>query len=121
PYLPYTLRLSAHSPFFILSCYVHPPHLHSFPTRRSSDLGPEYPPGGARALPPLPAGPDLCPKHRGRLLPVLRPHLDPRPHLPGEDRKSTRLNSSHVSISYAVFCLKKKIQQKPLRQQRITV
>src|SRR3989442_3374000 len=28
---------------------------------------------------------------------------------PGEDRKSTRLNSSHVRISYAVFCLKKKI------------
>src|SRR5699024_12654780 len=27
-----------------------------------------------------------------------------------EDRKSTRLNSSHVSISYAVFCLKKKKQ-----------
>src|SRR5437868_11389618 len=26
----------------------------------------------------------------------------------GPDRKSTRLNSSHVSISYAVFCLKKK-------------
>src|SRR5437868_9189862 len=26
-----------------------------------------------------------------------------------EDRKSTRLNSSHVSISYAVFCLKKKM------------
>src|SRR5699024_11284739 len=28
-----------------------------------------------------------------------------------QDRKSTRLNSSHVSISYAVFCLKKKTQQ----------
>src|SRR5437870_7694342 len=28
----------------------------------------------------------------------------------GEDRKSTRLNSSHVAISYAVFCLKKKNQ-----------
>src|SRR5207245_6873117 len=28
-----------------------------------------------------------------------------------KDRKSTRLNSSHGSISYAVFCLKKKIQQ----------
>src|SRR5690625_1186529 len=28
---------------------------------------------------------------------------------PSEDRKSTRLNSSHVAISYAVFCLKKKI------------
>src|SRR2546426_6772508 len=27
---------------------------------------------------------------------------------PGEDRKSTRLNSSHLVISYAVFCLKKK-------------
>src|SRR5699024_12725192 len=29
-----------------------------------------------------------------------------------EDRKSTRLNSSHVSISYAVFCLKKKNKTK---------
>src|SRR5215475_3760357 len=28
------------------------------------------------------------------------------------DRKSTRLNSSHVKISYAVFCLKKKKEQK---------
>src|SRR5207253_1838426 len=28
-----------------------------------------------------------------------------------EDRKSTRLNSSHVAISYAVFCLKKKIEK----------
>src|SRR5690554_7363116 len=30
-------------------------------------------------------------------------------HAVFEDRKSTRLNSSHVRISYAVFCLKKKI------------
>src|SRR3712207_9015144 len=29
-------------------------------------------------------------------------------HLLGEDRKSTRLNSSYANISYAVFCLKKK-------------
>src|SRR3712207_8058403 len=29
---------------------------------------------------------------------------------PSGDRKSTRLNSSHANISYAVFCLKKKIQ-----------
>src|SRR5699024_11323713 len=40
--------------------------------------------------------------------------VDVGPHDPGglvvaaRDRKSTRLNSSHVSISYAVFCLKKK-------------
>src|SRR5471030_1227037 len=33
----------------------------------------------------------------------------PRPTMQG-DRKSTRLNSSHLGISYAVFCLKKKIQ-----------
>src|SRR3712207_9563145 len=38
---------------------------------------------------------------RGRLL----LHDDARPRL---DRKSTRLNSSHANISYAVFCLKKK-------------
>src|SRR5204863_9131772 len=31
-----------------------------------------------------------------------------RPAAPGRDRKSTRLNSSHVESSYAVFCLKKK-------------
>src|SRR2546426_8845447 len=30
----------------------------------------------------------------------------------GEDRKSTRLNSSHLVISYAVFCLKKKKKKK---------
>src|SRR5437773_7287359 len=29
-----------------------------------------------------------------------------------QDRKSTRLNSSHITISYAVFCLKKKKKQK---------
>src|SRR3712207_7787259 len=32
----------------------------------------------------------------------------PLPAGPGRDRKSTRLNSSHANISYAVFCLKKK-------------
>src|SRR3712207_8562919 len=30
------------------------------------------------------------------------------PHIVNPDRKSTRLNSSHANISYAVFCLKKK-------------
>src|SRR5437868_10111241 len=34
------------------------------------------------------------------------------PHGVAGDRKSTRLNSSHVSISYAVFCLKKKKKKK---------
>src|SRR3712207_8032202 len=35
-----------------------------------------------------------------------------RPERQGRDRKSTRLNSSHANISYAVFCLKKKINNK---------
>src|SRR3712207_6896490 len=46
-------------------------------------------------------------RERGELLHRARhPHL----YLPSQraDRKSTRLNSSHANISYAVFCLKKK-------------
>src|SRR5438477_3174837 len=35
-------------------------------------------------------------------------------HMREEDRKSTRLNSSHMSISYAVFCLKKKNRRRVL-------
>src|SRR3712207_8621145 len=40
-----------------------------------------------------------------RVLPAAAPEREPRLR---EDRKSTRLNSSHANISYAVFCLKKK-------------
>src|SRR5437660_7063534 len=42
-------------------------------------------------------------------------------HREDEDRKSTRLNSSHVAISYAVFCLKKKnkIERRQLHQHNI--
>src|SRR5436309_3814848 len=36
-----------------------------------------------------------------------------------KDRKSTRLNSSHVKISYAVFCLKKKKKKKKKKMQVI--
>src|SRR3712207_8581128 len=55
--------------------------------------------------------------HEARQVLVLRsqavghPRTDARPHegvRSGVDRKSTRLNSSHANISYAVFCLKKK-------------
>src|SRR5690242_21126575 len=35
-----------------------------------------------------------------------------------QDRKSTRLNSSHMSISYAVFCLKKKKKKKNTNQTK---
>src|SRR3712207_7411261 len=40
--------------------------------------------------------------------PRVRAHGSCGPDGPGADRKSTRLNSSHANISYAVFCLKKK-------------
>src|SRR3712207_6991791 len=39
---------------------------------------------------------------------LLTPLLEPAAAPPKKDRKSTRLNSSHANISYAVFCLKKK-------------
>src|SRR2546422_2217963 len=51
-------------------------------------------------------------KHRGRRA-VPRPVGD-RSRTAHRDRKSTRLNSSHGYISYAVFCLKKKKQKKTL-------
>src|SRR3712207_7085479 len=43
--------------------------------------------------------------HRARIPAATRVR---KPLRRGEDRKSTRLNSSHANISYAVFCLKKK-------------
>src|SRR3712207_7826895 len=45
-----------------------------------------------------------------RALPRRRRAGCSRPTPPIADRKSTRLNSSHANISYAVFCLKKKTQ-----------
>src|SRR5256885_11926406 len=47
-------------------------------------------------------------QHGGHVQDRLRAVHGRRPHL--GDRKSTRLNSSHLVISYAVFCLKKKKQ-----------
>src|SRR3712207_8969630 len=53
-----------------------------------------------------------------------RPHAADRrrsgrrpPAVGGADRKSTRLNSSHANISYAVFCLKKKKKKKHILLQ----
>src|SRR5207247_7278062 len=65
------------------------------------------------------SGKDRQSQHRHRLI-SLRPQRENRPS-PGtrklcrRDRKSTRLNSSHEWISYAVFCLKKKKEKKLLR------
>src|SRR5688572_32222532 len=60
----------------------------------------------------------LAPRERRGANPVHRGRDEPRPHGPSPvsvgigDRKSTRLNSSHSQISYAVFCLKKKNQNR---------
>src|SRR5207247_7137002 len=97
------------------------PYLHSFPTRRSSDLAP---PTSFVSCPAIRAFPHFrYPQAHFRprrllpqLLPVIFPinlvckrpqRIGPRQLLRGADRKSTRLNSSHEWISYAVFCLKK--------------
>src|SRR5205807_10600404 len=48
--------------------------------------------------------------------PAAVPDVGRRPGNGARDRKSTRLNSSHLVISYAVFCLKKKKHNTPTRQ-----
>src|SRR5207245_8305117 len=74
--------------------------LHSFPTRRSSDLLQAF--VGAQKL-TLGGRYDATSRQV-----VLAGRLTAAGHALTGDRKSTRLNSSHGSISYAVFCLKKK-------------
>src|SRR5438045_4625443 len=77
----------------------------SFPTRRSSDLERTAPPGTPRPQPFA----RRKPARRCGAAPPPAAGL-PRGAAAGSprDRKSTRLNSSHLGISYAVFCLKKK-------------
>src|SRR5207247_3493379 len=86
--------------------------LHSFPTRRSSDLGGDSAPldpterktGDERPVGRL-AKPMAISTEERRIVTVLFADMAGSTAL---DRKSTRLNSSHEWISYAVFCLKKK-------------
>src|SRR3712207_8593817 len=90
---------------------------HSVPTRRSSDLcGMTLLAGRAVGAPFVGAAAATLalaevlrllhggPVHQLIDLDLLSPDQ--------QDRKSTRLNSSHANISYAVFCLKKKTQKK---------
>src|SRR5436853_2338552 len=60
-----------------------------------------------RRPPAAPAQRSQSPRHVGSASPWLR-RLAISWLPAGKDRKSTRLNSSHLGISYAVFCLKKK-------------
>src|SRR5262245_65201592 len=81
----------SHVPTFFLSPPPARRDLHSFPTRRSSDL------------------PDLNAKRSGAGGDETGDGAVPQQS--EQDRKSTRLNSSHLGISYAVFCLKKKTKE----------
>src|SRR5205085_8165281 len=102
-------------------CHAHAPDLPSFPTRRSSDLAKGFdrapraamsaallvratspPPAAGSGAPPLGGGRGRGPARGGEAA----SDSDPWSGLVA-DRKSTRLNSSHSQISYAVFCLKK--------------
>src|SRR5690625_6365380 len=94
--LCYSLQSQSSHYFFFLPSFPHHPHPLSFPTRRSSDLPPTS--RASRRSPP----PRGCPGRWPRGTPEWTRNSPPG------DRKSTRLNSSHVAISYAVFCLKKK-------------
>src|SRR5690625_7087113 len=93
---------------FYLHCYVYPSDLHSFPTRRSSDLIDE-------TL-------EIVKGYDAETLDVIT-QINTHSYNGSQlqalntlDRKSTRLNSSHVAISYAVFCLKKKTQEASKRR-----
>src|SRR5436190_14149261 len=82
--------------FFFIERYRNHLVLHSFPTRRSSDLIPR-------------SAICLCKPRFSIIKMRCSAHGVPaRREKDRRDRKSTRLNSSHTVISYAVFCLKKK-------------
>src|SRR5690349_23426528 len=87
-----------------------PPLSPLFPTRRSSDLpvwcAVPFRIGEHVGAGVIRAEETFAPLVGGHFRGAGRIRLHPR--FAGEDRKSTRLNSSHVEISYAVFCLKKK-------------
>src|SRR2546430_9167810 len=93
-----------------------PPRSTLFPTRRSSDLKAQE--RGCERRGPVVAMHDMGPpreralhaaQHRGHL----RQNAEAQRVV---DRKSTRLNSSHSQISYAVFCLKKKKEDETFDQ-----
>src|SRR5206468_12710186 len=91
-----------------------PRDLHSFPTRRSSDLVTDA--LQALALQELDRHAAVV-EHAEAGRALARRVVQSRDRHEGPaDRKSTRLNSSHDQISYAVFCLKKKKRKQTTHQ-----
>src|SRR5205809_7928093 len=91
---------------FFFSCPGPLRHLHSFPTRRSSDLAVELAADHAVGAVTVRNSNHFGMAGFYALQAVAAGMID---------RKSTRLNSSHGYISYAVFCLKKK--KKPIMDE----
>src|SRR5207249_12339821 len=104
------------SPHFLFARPASPSPPHSFPTRRSSDLlaGEQMVPRSQHREVRQRAGAHAARQEQRRVRALEQRELLAEIDLigvvavPSIDRKSTRLNSSHVSISYAVFCFKKK-------------
>src|SRR5690606_42124473 len=100
--------------FFVAACFHHQV-LYSFPTRRSSDLMLFFTTSGYADVAEGGLTGGIEDSASRNQMAELAFNLVSIPQLWtgvfgswGLDRKSTRLNSSHVKISYAVFCLKKK-------------
>src|SRR5207248_11461171 len=107
----YVCRLCPCSSF--VHAYAPPPDLHSFPTRRSSDLAQGLAAVQQNDLTRALTGVQekLTRKPADPILLYLQADILAQQGVEPGDRKSTRLNSSHRTISYAVFCLKKKIMR----------
>src|SRR3712207_7038318 len=86
-----------------------PPRSTLFPTRRSSDLPLDAVTvqQGQEDVAQVGTGRQRAVAEEHRPVEANQPKLRARGQQAGQDRKSTRLNSSHANISYAVFCLKK--------------
>src|SRR3712207_7202564 len=82
------------------------PYTTLFRSREQVHAGARAQAGAAGAGGPAPSDPDAAGARAARR--QLRRARGQGGPGGGEDRKSTRLNSSHANISYAVFCLKKK-------------
>src|SRR5207244_12329406 len=100
----------------LLSTHADPLHLLPFPTRRSSDLPLQDPQvlhedqqRASHTSRPSRSSSTRSARSSSSSCCVTKQTAPPRPgNESTSDRKSTRLNSSHQIISYAVFCLKKK-------------
>src|SRR5688572_32619464 len=103
-------------------CYTLAEHRerHSFPTRRSSDLAAGDDHDLVDVAQVLVGEADLVEDDVAAVAEPAEQGVGDRLRLVGDlDRKSTRLNSSHSQISYAVFCWKKKILTKSVSTCRI--